>query len=107
MCVLSSLRNTLHVSNHSCFFLSAWSNNEQFPPKKVDAQGNAISPGFDPLIGQKGNDAREVKGMDVDDQQENLPLPAHFIVPLGGEYIFIPSIATLRDDFALAVSIQS
>ena len=64
-------------------------------------------PGFDPIVGQNGADlkgklqARAMTGVNPADTNAAVPLLADWVVPKGGEYFFAPSIAALRDRFAL------
>jgi hypothetical protein len=72
--------------------MTDWSNNKSFPPK-----GNFVS-GYDPIIGQNGNDTRDT--FDSRAENNDLQLPVDWVVPKGGEYFFSPSIRALAETFA-------
>ncbi|TDL16646.1 Dyp-type peroxidase [Rickenella mellea] len=74
-------------------FMQARANNIHFPVKQV-------VPGFDPIIGQNGNDTRTTQGSDPTAQSNSLSLPFEFVVSKGGEYFFSPSITALKTKFA-------
>ena len=82
--------------------MTGWANDINFPFGK-----RAVVPGFDPIVGQNGADsneklrAREMTGVNPADTNAAVPLLADWVVPKGGEYFFLPSIAALRDRFAL------
>ena len=71
-----------------------WANNDKFPFNKPN------QPGFDAIIGQGG--ARTLSGTDPKSQASELPLPQEWVISKGGEYLFTPSISTLKEKFALA-----
>ena len=77
------------------FLQQSWAGNANFPP------GKNVPIGLDPIIGQKGNAARDMFGFDPDNQAAELQLPFDFVVPKGGEYFFTPSISALKDTLAL------
>jgi hypothetical protein len=54
-------------------------------------------PGFDPIIGQKQGQIRELIGTDVDNLSKELVIPDEFVIAQGGEYLFLPSLKTLRE----------
>jgi hypothetical protein len=83
--------------------LAAWANNTAFAPHKSEPN---VKPGFDPIIGQAGNSARELVGTNPTAQDTQLQLPFDFVVPRGGEYFFIPSISVLREELAEAAHID-
>ncbi|CAE6466076.1 unnamed protein product [Rhizoctonia solani] len=73
------------------FLQILWANNPRFPPQKQ------VTPGFDPIVGQKNGQARESLGREAGSR---LPLPRDFVVSRGGEYFFSPSINALKTRFA-------
>ncbi|TDL17953.1 Dyp-type peroxidase [Rickenella mellea] len=81
------------LANGFEFLMKAWANNINFPPQKP------VVPGFDPIIGQNGNDARTMQGTNPDAQTATLNLPFDFVVSKGGEYFFTPSITALKTKF--------
>ena len=74
---------------------AGWADNTGFPIQKP------IAPGFDPIIGQNGNNARSMSGADPKNQSAQLALPTEWVVPKGGEYFFSPSLPALKSTFAL------
>jgi len=86
------------------FLQKIWANRPDFP-KPLDKSGDPPS-GFDALIGQtdplKPGDKRFVQGSDPGNlTAKPLDLPSQpFVVPLGGEYFFSPSITALKTKFA-------
>jgi len=84
------------------FLQRSWANNPDFP-KPVDGSGGPQS-GFDALIGQTEPQqpiTRFVQGTDPGNlTAAPLNLPAQpFVVPLGGEYFFSPSLLALKTKF--------
>ncbi|KIJ46849.1 hypothetical protein M422DRAFT_226547 [Sphaerobolus stellatus SS14] len=73
------------------FLQRTWANNPNFP--------NATN-GFDPIIGQAGNNPRTTSGTDPNNLTGQLNLPQLFVVPKGGEYFVSPSISALKTTFA-------
>jgi Dyp-type peroxidase family len=73
------------------FIQKSWSNNEKF---LLDNAG--VTPGFDPIIGQKQGQARKMTGHDAENLSKELPIPMEFVIAQGGEYFFLPSITTLK-----------
>jgi deferrochelatase/peroxidase EfeB len=80
------------------FLQKSWAGNPNFPP------GKNVNIGVDPIIGQKGNDTRDMFGFDPENQAAELQLPFDFVVPKGGEYFFTPSISALRNTLAIAAT---
>jgi hypothetical protein len=76
----------------------AWANNPKFPPNKP------VSPGFDIIIGQNGNNERDIFGTDPQVQNAPIVAPIDFSVILGGEYFFIPSVSALKDELGAGSS---
>ncbi|KAH7884111.1 DyP-type peroxidase [Phlebopus sp. FC_14] len=72
------------------FIQKVWCNAVNFP-LDTDAQ-----PGFDPIVGQAAGAAREMTGYDAADTSKKLQLPKEFVIAEGGEYLFLPSISTLK-----------
>nr|UQK85149.1 dye decolorizing peroxidase [uncultured fungus] len=89
VCYQSSIDNGFH------FIQESWANNIQFPFGKL-----VTKPGFDPIIGMKGNDTRDFTGFDPQAQDKSLTETIDFVVPQGGEYFFSPSIKTLKEVLA-------
>jgi deferrochelatase/peroxidase EfeB len=69
----------------------SWSNNENFP-----LNTDAVTPGFDPIMGQKQGQTRKMTGYDAENLSKELSIPMEFVVAQGGEYFFLPSITTLK-----------
>ncbi|KAJ8474877.1 dyp-type peroxidase [Pleurotus djamor] len=93
------------------FIQESWANSPNFPVNAVTSQGpipqlNGVVPGFDAIIGQNGGGGiRQINGTNPSDPTTNITLPdATFVVPKGGEYFFVPSIAALKSKFASASS---
>jgi Dyp-type peroxidase family len=72
------------------FIQKNWSNNETFP-----FNTGTVSPGFDPIVGQKQGQARKMTGYDAEDLPKALSIPMEFVIAQGGEYFFLPSMTTL------------
>ncbi|EIN07233.1 Dyp-type peroxidase [Punctularia strigosozonata HHB-11173 SS5] len=77
------------------FLQQSWAGNPNFPP------GKNVSIGLDPIIGQNGNNSRNMFGSDPLNPGTDLTLPFDFVVPKGGEYFFAPSISALKETLAL------
>jgi len=92
VCYQSNLENGFE------FVQKNWANTPKFPPKKIN---NApFVSGFDPIIGQKNGQPREMAGVNASDQGQDLSLPIDFVVSKGGAYFFSPSISALKTKFA-------
>lgn len=83
-----------NIVNGFQFIQKSWADNANFPPKAVTA-------GLDPIVGQDAGGARSMIGTNPNSQSTSLSLPT-WVVPRGGEYFFSPSIAALKETFALA-----
>ncbi|EJD06642.1 Dyp-type peroxidase [Fomitiporia mediterranea MF3/22] len=79
-----------NLANGFEFVQESWANATGFPPQKP------VTPGFDPIIGQKNGQARETAGLQIDNQSANTTLPIEFVVSKGGAYFFSPSITALK-----------
>ncbi|KAF8596549.1 Dyp-type peroxidase [Ceratobasidium sp. AG-I] len=73
------------------FIQRSWANSPTFPPRK------SVTPGFDPIVGQKNGEPRETLGSAAGSQ---LTMPRDFVVSRGGEYFFSPSIKALKTTFS-------
>ncbi|KAJ1300076.1 hypothetical protein OPQ81_002558 [Rhizoctonia solani] len=73
------------------FIQVSWANNTEFPFRKQ------VTPGFDPIVGQKNGASRTTLGTTAGFQ---LSLPRDFVISRGGEYFFSPSIKALKTKFA-------
>ena len=86
------------------FLQAAWANNPAFIFNKSRPGGGAhVNPGFDPLIGQaaaNGDRARTsdepVPNFPSGSVRSTLTMPADFVVPTGGAYLFVPSVSALK-----------
>ncbi|MBW0492019.1 hypothetical protein O181_031734 [Austropuccinia psidii MF-1] len=92
------------LENGFQFVQQLWCNNINFPPKSTVK----VTPGFDLLIGQTSNQAPRVasniipKGTAGDSDPNNtLTALQQFIVPLGGEYFFMPSLEAIKTKLTL------
>ncbi|KAI0142742.1 Dyp-type peroxidase [Xylariaceae sp. FL1272] len=92
-CYQSNLSNGFH------FMQQSWANTASFPPKAPAVP----EPGIDPIIGVAPAGAlRQMVGTSPDAADANVPLDfaAKWVIPLGGEYFFSPSISALKSTFA-------
>jgi len=75
-----------------------WYNDVNFPP------GKPTPPGWDPLFGQTGKEDegtyREMSGVNPAQPKQVTKFMEKFVDPRGGEYFFVPSMATLREYIA-------
>lgn len=55
-----------------------------------------VTSGFDPIIGQKNGENRQMTGYDAENLTEELEIDQEFVVAQGGEYLFLPSMKTLK-----------
>ncbi len=86
------------------FLQAAWANNPGFIfNKNRPAGGEHVNPGFDPLIGQalpqgsrKRTSDEPMPNFPTGSARSTLTMPADFVVPTGGSYLFVPSISALR-----------
>jgi len=83
-----------NLANGFEFLQEKWANTTSFPPKTVN--GTTFDPGFDPIIGQNGNNSRVMAGTNPSSQGTDLTLPIDFVVPKGGAYFFVPPISALQ-----------
>ncbi|KAB5578044.1 peroxidase TAP [Coniochaeta sp. 2T2.1] len=81
------------------FLQKSWANNKNFPINK------SVVPGLDPLIGATGAALRPMSGLVIGKPKDNSLLD-RWVVPMGGEYFFVPSIKTLSAVFAKVRSAQ-
>lgn len=86
------------------FVQKFWCNNTDFP-SKTPAK---VTPGFDLLIGQTADEkprvAQNINPLGVagtTDPNNVLTAPAHFVVPLGGEYFLMPSIKAINEKLSI------
>jgi len=68
--------------------------------KRRPAGGEAVVPGYDPLIGQAADGARRmdepVPNYPLGNRRSSLELADPFVVPTAAAYLFVPSLAALR-----------
>jgi hypothetical protein len=57
-----------------------------------------VSPGIDPIIGQKSGEGRNMRGV-FNKPETKLELPQQWVESKGGEYFFAPSIEELKKGF--------
>jgi Dyp-type peroxidase family len=94
------------------FVQEKWVNNPTFisptPLVKNHPDGSEITVGFDPIIGQNTVNG-QVQPRTSDEPVPNYPTgnvrstlqePQNFIVPTGGAYFFVPSIAALENELS-------
>lgn len=87
------------------FLLRSWANNPQAPAGKRRANGAAVVPGFDPIIGQAaGGAARKMDepypNYPAGDRRSTLEIPGEFVTLTAAGYFFMPSLTALRTAFA-------
>ncbi|EFP86551.2 uncharacterized protein PGTG_12933 [Puccinia graminis f. sp. tritici CRL 75-36-700-3] len=87
------------------FVQKLWCNNTDFPAKTPAK----VTPGFDLLIGQTADEkprvAQNINPLGIagtTDPNNIVTAPAHFIVPLGGEYFLMPSIKAINEKLGLS-----
>ncbi len=84
------------------FIQSHWADNPNFVNGKVRPDnGNPVTPGFDPIIGQApGNGARAMDepypNYPAGNRRTTLDMPSQFVVLTAAAYFFVPSITALR-----------
>jgi len=83
------------------FIQSHYANNHDFVDGKRRPGGGAVTPGFDPIIGQAaGNGAREMDepfpNFPAGNRRTTLEVPSQFVVLTAAAYFFMPSITALR-----------
>jgi Dyp-type peroxidase family len=83
------------------FIQSRYANNPGFVEGKRRPGGGAVTPGFDPIIGQApGNGAREMDepypNYPAGNRRTTLAMPHQFVVLTAAAYFFVPSITALR-----------
>jgi len=90
------------------FVQQKWANPTGFIFGKVHPDGSPVNTGQDPIIGQN-NTAGENRARSTDEPVPNyptgnarsrLPIPTDFVVPTGGAYFFVPSIAALANELS-------
>ncbi|KAJ4413964.1 dye-decolorizing heme-containing peroxidase [Gnomoniopsis sp. IMI 355080] len=89
-----------NLTNGFQFLQKSWANHADFPLQKQQL------PGLDPLIGQVVDadniGVRTMTGADPANTAATLDMGIQtWVVPKGGEYFFSPSIAVLKDTFAV------
>jgi deferrochelatase/peroxidase EfeB len=100
------------IPNQFEFVQEKWVNNPTFisptPLVKNHPDGSEITVGFDPIIGQNTVNG-QVQPRTSDEPVPNYPTgnvrstlqePQNFIVPTGGAYFFVPSIAALENELS-------
>ncbi|KAK5071212.1 hypothetical protein LTR64_007716 [Lithohypha guttulata] len=88
VCYQSSIDKGFH------FIQSFWANNSTFPGSGA---------GIDPMVGQMNETGTyNMLGMNKNDPSKPISIPKvnPYVVPLGGEYFFTPSMSALRDTLA-------
>jgi Dyp-type peroxidase family len=83
------------------FIQRNYANNPDFVRGKMRPGGGAVSPGFDPIIGQApGGGAREMEepfsNYPSGNRRTTLEMPRQFVVLTAAAYFFMPSISALR-----------
>jgi Dyp-type peroxidase family len=83
------------------FIQSRYASNPGFVEGKLRPGGGAVTPGFDPIIGQApGNGAREMDepypNYPAGNRRTTLAMPHQFVVLTAAAYFFVPSITALR-----------
>jgi Dyp-type peroxidase family len=83
------------------FIQRNYSNNPDFVGGKTRPGGGAVTPGFDPIIGQApGGSAREMDepfpNYPAGNRRTTLAIPHQFVVVTAAAYFFMPSITALR-----------
>jgi len=83
------------------FIQRKYSNNLDFVGGKTRPGGGAVTPGFDPIIGQApGGGAREMDepypNYPAGNRRTTLDMPNQFVVLTAAGYFFVPSITALR-----------
>ncbi|KAM5541397.1 hypothetical protein V8D89_004951 [Ganoderma adspersum] len=82
------------------FIQQSRADNPKFPTNK-----NPVIPALDPIIGQNGTDSirvRSTTGVHPNITGASFPLPPNWVIPRGGEYVFLLSIAALWSAVVLA-----
>lgn len=78
------------IESHFEFVQQFWVNNPNFPPPSPEGPHVARTPGEDPIIAQSASGPMLV-------EPTKAPISInHFVTTTGGEYLFSPSINTLR-----------
>jgi deferrochelatase/peroxidase EfeB len=101
------------IPNQFEFVQEKWVNNKTFisptPLKKQHPDGTEITVGFDPIIGQNTDANGKPQPRTSDEPVPNYPTgnvrstlqePINFVVPTGGAYFFVPSIAALEGELS-------
>ena len=83
------------------FIQRRYSNNPDFVGGKTRPGGGAVTPGFDPIIGQApDNGARQMDepypNYPAGNRRTTLEMPGQFVVLTAAGYFFVPSITALR-----------
>jgi len=102
------------IPNQFEFLQITWANNPNFisdgipPVLKKHPDGSVVKVGFDPIIGQNTVNGQPqprtadepVPNYPTGNVRSTLQEPQNFIVPTGGAYFFVPSIAALENELS-------
>ncbi len=85
------------------FVQRSYANDPDFVGGKTRPGGGAVTPGFDPIIGQApGDGARKMDepfpNFPAGSRRTTLELPNQFVVLTAAGYFFMPSISALRTE---------